>query len=320
MKSKSITRNRMSKSDFIKMYGSFCVFAILLLFNMIFTQNFMKLSTFINLGMQAFSVILVSIGMAVVIGAGGIDISVGATMAVSSVVCCLLIEKNAPTVLAILAALAVAVVIGLFNGAMITVFNIQPIIVTLIFYIAGRGIAQVLNDGKIISFYDNGFTDIGLFKIAGIPIQVFIALILSAVMIFVVKNTRFGFNVQAIGENARASTLVGINTRWTLMMTYVLIAVLAGIASVIDTSRIGSADPNSIGSEIEISAIAAVAIGGTSLSGGKIYLVGAVIGALVMQLITVTINMNNIPHAYSLVVKAAVVLAAVYLQRDKANR
>lgn len=320
MKSKTITRNCMSKSDFIKMYGSFCVFAILLIFNMIFTQNFLKLSTFINLGMQAFGVILVSVGMAVVIGAGGIDISVGATMAVSSVVCCLLIERNVSTVLAILAALAVAVVIGLFNGAMITFFNIQPIIVTLIFYIAGRGIAQVLNDGKIISFYDNGFTDIGLFKIAGIPIQVFVALILSVIMILVVKNTRFGFNVQAIGENARASTLVGINTRWTLIMTYVLIAVLAGIASVIDTSRIGSADPNSIGTEIEISAIAAVAIGGTSLSGGKIYLVGAVIGALVMQLITVTINMNNIPHAYSLVVKAAVVLAAVYLQRDKANR
>jgi len=320
MKSKELGQPRISKQDFMKKYGSFCVFSILLIFNMIFTQNFLKVSTFLNLGMQAFSVLMVSIGMSLVIGAGGIDISIGSSMAVAGVVCCLLVEKNMPIVVAILAAVAVAILIGLFNGSMVTFFKIQPIIVTLIIYIAGRGIAQVLNDGKIISFYDNGFTDIGLFKLGGVPIQVYIALIVALVMIYIVRNTRFGFNIQAIGENARASELIGINTKGTIILTYVVVAVLGAIAAVIDTSRIGSADPNAIGLEVEISAIAAVAIGGTSLSGGKVYLVGAVIGALLMQLITVTINMNNIPYAYSLVVKAAVILAAVYLQRDKANR
>ena len=304
----------------MKKYGSLCAFFFLLVFNMLFTQNFLKVSTFLNLGMQAFSVLMVSIGMSLVIGAGGIDISIGSNMAVAGVVCCLLVEKNMPILVAVLAAVAAAMLIGLFNGSMVALFKIQPIIVTLIIYIAGRGIAQVLNDGKIISFYDNGFTDIGLFKLGGVPIQIYIALAVTLVMIYVVRNSRFGFDIQAIGENARASELIGINTKGTTILTYVAVAVLGAIAAVIDTSRIGSADPNAIGLEVEISAIAAVAIGGTSLSGGKIYLIGAVIGALLMQLITVTINMNNIPYAYSLVVKATVILAAVYLQRDKTSR
>lgn len=320
MKNKLLRHHHISKQDFMKKYGSLCAFFFLLVFNMLFTQNFLKVSTFLNLGMQAFSVLMVSIGMSLVIGAGGIDISIGSNMAVAGVVCCLLVEKNMPILVAVLAAVAAAMLIGLFNGSMVALFKIQPIIVTLIIYIAGRGIAQVLNDGKIISFYDNGFTDIGLFKLGGVPIQIYIALAVTLVMIYVVRNSRFGFDIQAIGENARASELIGINTKGTTILTYVAVAVLGAIAAVIDTSRIGSADPNAIGLEVEISAIAAVAIGGTSLSGGKIYLIGAVIGALLMQLITVTINMNNIPYAYSLVVKATVILAAVYLQRDKTSR
>lgn len=126
--------------------------------------------------------------MALVIGVGGIDISAGSTMAVTAVVCCLLIDRGNSIGLAVAAAFMTAAVIGLFNGFLITKFKIQPIIVTLIFYIAGRGIAQVLNNGQTISFYDNGFTDLGLFRIADIPIQVYIAL--AAAVLFLLSLIR----------------------------------------------------------------------------------------------------------------------------------
>lgn len=309
-----------SKRDFMKKYGALCTLALLLLVNIAVTPNFLKTSTFINLGTQSFSVILVSIGMALVIGVGGIDISAGSTMAVTAVVCCLLIDRGGSIGTAVLAAFAAAAAIGLFNGFLITKFKIQPIIVTLIFYIAGRGIAQVLNSGQTISFYDNGFTDLGLFRIADIPIQVYIALAVTVLFVFINHKTSFGFQVQAAGDNVKTARLSGIHTQKITIAAYVIMALLCCLGAIVDSSRIGSADPNSLGDSIEIDAIAAVAIGGTSLNGGKIYMIGAVLGAVLMQLITVTINMNNIEHAYSLVVKAAVIIAAVYLQRDAKNR
>lgn len=309
-----------SKRDFMKKYGALCTLALLLLVNIIATPNFFKTSTFINLGTQSFSVILVSIGMALVIGVGGIDISAGSTMAVTAVVCCLLIDKDYSIGLAILAAFVVAAAIGLFNGFLITKFKIQPIIVTLIFYIAGRGIAQVLNHGQTISFYDNGFTDLGLLRIADIPVQVYIALGITIIFFFINHKTAFGFQIQAAGDNVRTARLSGIPTQRITVAAYVIMALLCCLGAIVDSSRIGSADPNSLGDSIEIDAIAAVAIGGTSLNGGKINMLGTVLGAVLMQLITVTINMNNIEHAYSLVVKAAVIIAAVYLQRDAKNR
>lgn len=317
---KSKVSVNISKRDFMKKYGALCALALLLLINIAVTPNFLKASTFINLGTQSFSVILVSIGMALVIGVGGIDISAGSTMAVTAVVCCLLIDRGSSIVLAAAAAFGTAAVIGLFNGFLITKFKIQPIIVTLIFYIAGRGIAQVLNNGQTISFYDNGFTDLGLFRIADIPIQVYIALAAAVLFLFITHKTSFGFQIQAAGDNVRTARLSGIHTQKITIAAYVIMALLCCLGAIVDSSRIGSADPNSLGDSIEIDAIAAVAIGGTSLNGGKIYMIGAVLGAVLMQLITVTINMNNIEHAYSLVVKAAVIIAAVYLQRDKKNR
>lgn len=317
---KSKVSVNISKRDFMKKYGALCVLAMLLLINIAVTPNFLKASTFINLGTQSFSVILVSIGMALVIGVGGIDISAGSTMAVTAVVCCLLIGRGNSIGLAVAAAFMTAAVIGLFNGFLITKFKIQPIIVTLIFYIAGRGIAQVLNNGQTISFYDNGFTDLGLFRIADIPIQVYIALAAAVLFLFITHKTSFGFQIQAAGDNVRTARLSGIHTQKITIAAYVIMALLCCLGAIVDSSRIGSADPNSLGDSIEIDAIAAVAIGGTSLNGGKIYMIGAVLGAVLMQLITVTINMNNIEHAYSLVVKAAVIIAAVYLQRDKKNR
>ena len=286
-----------SKRDFMKKYGALCTLALLLLVNIIATPNFFKTSTFINLGTQSFSVILVSIGMALVIGVGGIDISAGSTMAVTAVVCCLLIDKDYSIGLAILAAFVVAAAIGLFNGFLITKFKIQT-----------------------ISFYDNGFTDLGLLRIADIPVQVYIALGITIIFFFINHKTAFGFQIQAAGDNVRTARLSGISTQRITVAAYVIMALLCCLGAIVDSSRIGSADPNSLGDSIEIDAIAAVAIGGTSLNGGKINMLGTVLGAVLMQLITVTINMNNIEHAYSLVVKAAVIIAAVYLQRDSKNR
>ena len=276
-KSMALSKPKSGKgNDFIRKYGALCALALLILVNILITPNFAKLNTFINLGTQSFTVILAGIGMSLVIGAGGIDISVGSTMAVASVVCCLLLETLG-VVPAILVSLVVAFSIGFFNGFMITAFKIQPIIVTLVLYISGRGIAQVLNDGQTITFYDNGFTDIGLFRIGGIPIQIFVAIVFIIIFMFITKKTVFGFNTQAIGENPRAARLNGINTKYVTIAAYVIIALACRCLRQYSIHRgLGSADPNTIGKQVEIDAIAAVAVGGTPLSGGKINMAGTI--------------------------------------------
>ena len=134
---------------------------------------------------------------------------------------------------------------------------------------------------------------------------------------FLVKKTNFGLYVQAIGDNKVASKLMGLRTALILIGTYVLCAFLAGLASVFETLRMCSADPNNIGLNVELDCIAAVAIGGTSMSGGRAVIWGTLVGALVMQLITTMMNMNNIFYAYALVIKSVIIIIALYLQKEK---
>ena len=306
-------------SGVIQKYGALIVLIILLLINSAVTPNFVKLNTLWNLIIQSFSVIIISLGMTLVIATGGIDISVGSTMALSSILFAkLLIFYEQNIVVCLVVALLAAVVFGLFNGILIGVFDFQPIVATLILMIAGRGIAQQFNNGTVISFYGNKYADIGLYRIGGVvPIQFLFAVIFIGLISFLARRTSFGTYVQAIGDNRQASFLVGLRNSRVLIITYVLCAVLAGLVACFETLRLCSADPNNIGSGIELDCIAAVAIGGTSMSGGKVVVWGTVIGALVMQLITMMMNMNNIFYAYGLVIKAVIIILALYLQRTK---
>ncbi len=305
--------------DISRKYGALIVLVLLIVINAVITPNFLHINTMWNILIQAFSVIVISMGMTMVIATGGIDISVGSTMALASIIFAkLLIEYQMNFVVSLFAALFASCIFGAFNGILIGVFDFQPIVASLILMISGRGIAQQFNNGVVISFYGNKFSDIGTYRIGGVvPIQVVFIVLVVLVAAFLVKKTNFGLYVQAIGDNKVASKLMGLRTALILIGTYVLCAFLAGLASVFETLRMCSADPNNIGLNVELDCIAAVAIGGTSMSGGRAVIWGTLVGALVMQLITTMMNMNNIFYAYALVIKSVIIIIALYLQKEK---
>ena len=304
----------------IRRYGAVIVLLLMVALNGLVTPNFMNIRTLWNVLIQAFPVILMALSMTLVIATGGIDISVGSTMALGSIVLAkLAIHLEVSFGLSLLAALVAAALFGLFNGVLVGVFKLQPIASTLILMVSGRGIAQLVNDGVVISFYGNIYSDLGMYRIGGVvPVQVVMIAIAMAVMVFVVKRTLFGCYVQAVGDNGQTAGLTGVNTTLVIIAVYVICALLAGFAASFETLRLCSADPNNIGNNIELDCVAAVAVGGTSMSGGRAHVLGTVVGALVMQLVTIMVNMNNIPYAYSLVIKACIIIAALYLQRKRA--
>jgi len=304
---------------YLQKHGAITFFFVLVTINIIWTQNFLHINTFWNIIIQVFPIMVMGMGMTLVISSGGIDISIGSIMAISGMI--LGKALGLGVFYAIVFALLTAMFLGLINGFLISYFRIQPIIVTLILYISGRGIAQLLNDGYTIVFYDNKIANLGIYRIDGVvPIQLVLMIIIIALIYFLTKKMSFGYYVQAIGENYYAARLSGVNTFLILILAYVLIGALSGIAAIMEVSRTSCTDPNNIGKLIALDVIAAVAIGGTPMSGGKAELIGTIFGALIMQIITVSANMNNIHFSYAMVLKAIIILAAVYSQRKITKR
>ncbi|MBM7551885.1 ABC transporter permease [Thalassobacillus pellis] len=291
------------------------IILLLALFNVLVTENFFALQSLWNLLILISTTALVAIGMTLVIATGGIDLSVGSIMAVAAVTSTFLLETNLFILVA--GTLGVCLLFGIFNGAVISYIGVQPIIATLAMMIAGRGLAQVATEGYLISFSNPAYGFIGKGSIAGIPVPVLILFIVAALIYTVVKHTTFGRYVEAIGDNERAANLAGINVKLVKLIVYSIAAVLAALAGLIETSRLAAADATRIGELIELDAIAAVVVGGTLMTGGRPYIWGTVMGALLMGLITVTFIMNDIPHPYSLVIKAFIIIGAIFVQRKK---
>lgn len=296
-------------------YGAGAALLLLIVLNMIFTQNFADAKTPTLILLQVAPTILVAIGMTLVIATGGIDLSVGSVMAIAGAVAATTLERGVGV--AIIAGLAVGLLAGMFNGWLVALFRIQPIIVTLALFISGRGVAQVISNGELIPFSNPTFSYLGRGVIAGIPVQVIIMVLVAALAIFILRATSFGRYVLATGGNEAAARLAGVPTARTKIIVYALSGLLAGLAGLIETGRAGASDAAKIGLQIELDAIAAVVVGGTPLTGGRATLIGTIIGALIMAVITTSINMNNFPFAWSLVLKAAIIVIAVYVQRPK---
>lgn len=306
----------------IQKYGALIVLLLLLTINVIITPNFTKVNTLWNIVVQAFPVIIVAIGMTLVISTGGIDISVGSILAICAMFFAksLMLDEMSFGV-AVLIAVIAALIFGLINGILIGFLNVQPIVATLIMMIAGRGVAQQLTEGGVVSFYGNDYVSLSLCRVWGvIPIQVFIIVGIVILAIFIIKKTAFGVYVQAVGDNHKASFVSGLNTKGVIVAVYVICALLACIVAIFECLRTGAADPTNFGRDLELDCIAAVAVGGTSMTGGKALIIGTVIGALVMQVISTMINMNDIHYTYSLMVKAVVIILALYLQNRKSAR
>jgi len=284
--------------------------------NSIFTPNFATAGNFWNVLLQLSVTLLVAVGMTFVIATGGVDLSVGSVMAISAAVAAVTVDRG--LFVAIPLALAAGMAVGLLNGAFVSYFKVQAIVVTLATLLAGRGMAQVINrDGALLTIDDPGFLAIGRGHVGPLPVQVLIAAVVVALAVFLLRSTPFGRYVLAAGGNPAAARLAGVPVNRTVVSVYVLTGLLAGMAGLVEASRLGASAAAKIGQGAELDAIAAVVVGGTLLSGGRATLLGTVVGALIMQVIATSFNMLLIPYSWALAFKALIILFAVYLQRPR---
>lgn len=304
-------KRSMSVRAWIANYGVYVALALMVVINAIITPHFLTVANLRLQLIQTAPVLIVALGMAMVIGTKGIDLSVGSVMALSAAIMPLYIGYG--TVPAILVGIAAGGLSGLMIGALVSYFGIQPIVATLAVLIGGRGLANVIG-GEIKNLSDPGLAVLGSGSLLGIPYSVLSAVILVLVAAFLMRRTTFGIMVEAIGGNKKAAELAGIRIKSVLVSVYVLSGLLAAFAGVLVAARSSASDPRTLGLLMELSAIAAVVIGGTSLAGGKVRILGTVGGALLMQLIVSTLVSHNIPDSVSQMVQAIVIVVAVALQ------
>lgn len=304
-------------------YGALLALLLLLVYNALFTRNFFTAQTlYVNLT-QVTTIVIVAVGMTLVVATGGIDLSVGSLMAIAGAVAPLIFLHPAlagtasGVVLAFIVPVIVAGLFGLFNGSLVTFFKIQPIIATLVLFIAGRGIAQVVTNGNLQTFKNPAFQYIGLGRPFGIPFQVILMFVIVALVAWLMRVTVFGRHVLAVGGNEAASRLAGVPVNRVKLAVYTMSGLLSGIAGLIVIAINSSSDANQVGLNMELDAVAAVAVGGTPLTGGRATITGTLIGALIMQLIRYTLLANGVPDAAALVVKAIIIVVAVYVQRQR---
>lgn len=307
-------------------YGTFLAFLALVVFNMVVTPNFLSLQTLnVNLT-QVATIVVVATGMTLVIATGGIDLSAGSLMAVAGALAPMLFMGQlgippGPLALVLSFVLPVLLVMafGWFNGMLVTRFRIQPIIATLVLFIAGRGIAQVATNGNLQVFKNDAFQFVGLGRVFGIPAQVIVMVVIVLAADWLVRRTALGRQILAVGGNEKAARLAGVPVVRVKTLVYVLSAALAGVAGLIVVARNSASDANLVGLGMELDAIAAVAVGGTLLSGGKANIYGTVLGAFVIQLVRYTLLANGVPDAAALIVKAGLIIVAVYIQQRAAR-
>jgi ribose transport system permease protein len=298
--------------------GVYAALVLLLLFNLVFTSNFMTVGNFRTQLIQASPVIVVALGMALVIGTEGVDLSVGAVMALAAAFVPLYLGYG--VVAAVAVALAAGLLAGLVNGTLVAVVGVQPIVATLALFVGGRGLALVLAGGQLKSVSDPAFLSLGTGEVLGIPVIVLAAAVVALVVAFVVRRTTFGRQLVAVGGNRRASELSGLPVRRVLLSTYVISGLLAAVAGILATARLQASDPSTIGLLFELYAITAVVVGGTPLSGGKVRVLGTIAGALLMQLIDATLVKHNISDSWSQMAQATIIIAAVYLQLGRGSK
>jgi len=305
--------------------------AILLLFNLFFTPNFFRIEimeghlfgNLIDIIKNGTPIMLLAIGLTLVIATHGIDISVGSVVAISAGVVAMLIggdlEGNTrfPIAFAMAVALLVCTSAGVWNGMLVSRIGMQPIVATLILFVAGRGIAMVTTNAMVIWLYAKPFAYLGQGYLLGLPFSIYIVAFLLLATFLATRKTALGMFIEAVGINPTATRFSGVNSKNILLGVYAFSGFCAGVSGLIVCSTVMSADGNNAGNLFELDAILAVVLGGTSLNGGRFFLLGSMVGALIIQTLTTTIYAFNVPPEISQVVKALVVYGVSLLQSDR---
>lgn len=316
--------------------------ALILLFNLIFVPEFFKLEikdghlfgSLIDVVNRGAPLMLLGIGMTMVIATAGVDLSVGAVMAIAAGTAAVMINPAlgrglidsqkliqdataTPLWIIILVALAVSTLCGLWNGLLVSRVNIQPMVATLVLMVAGRGIAQLITNGAIITVYYSPYFFIGNGYLLGVPFTLFIVACVYLFAYLMTRRTAIGMFVESVGINANGSFYSGINEKNVKLMAYTFCGFCAGIAGLIASSNVKSADANNVGLFSELDAILAVVIGGTLMSGGRFSLAASIVGALIIQATTTTMYALGVPAMAASAIKALVVLIVILLYSEQ---
>ncbi|ETP70786.1 ribose ABC transporter permease [Planococcus glaciei] len=307
-----------ANQSIIQKIAPFIGLILIILIISILEPRFLATSNLLNVLRQVSMNALIAFGMTFVILTGGIDLSVGSILALTGAVTAGMMASGMDPILAMLIGLLLGAVLGAINGIIIAKGKVAPFIATLATMTIYRGLTLVYTEGRPISgLGDNmAFQMLGKGYFLGIPIPVVTMLISFAILYFILKKTTFGRRVFAVGGNEEASILSGINADRVKIYVYALVGLLAGLASLILTSRLNSAQPTA-GEMFELDAIAAVVLGGTSLTGGRGWIVGTLIGALIIGVLNNGLNLIGVSSFFQQVVKGAVILLAVLLDRKK---
>ena len=266
---------------------------------------------------RAAPVALLAVGMTLVIATRGIDLSVGTIMAICGAVAASAVAAGWGLPAALVLALGAGALAGLWNGALVAIVGIQPFVATLILMTMGRGVAQLITEGRILTFTDPGFGWIGSGTVLGLPVPTWIWIVTAVATALLMRRTALGLLVEAIGINRRASALAGVNATVLLMAVYVASGLCAALAGLIVTADIRGADANNAGLWLELDAILAVVIGGNSLLGGRFSIAASIVGALIIQTISIGIRLIGFPSEYNLIIKAGLVLVILVLQSPR---
>jgi ribose/xylose/arabinose/galactoside ABC-type transport system permease subunit len=303
----------MTKETFMKKYGILFVLILMVTILSVVSPTFRTMNNWISILQQISTNGVLALGMVFVITAGGIDLSIGSMLALTSVVIGRVLNGGGSLGVAIIMALVMCALCGLLNGYLTAKLNMFPFVVTLSTQFIIRGIAFIIARGKSVTLVDAHFRKIGLGKLNGIiPYSILIVLFVAVMAYILLHWTRFGRYIYAVGGNFYAATASGVNVLWIRVFSFLIMGVCAGISGVILTSRINAAQPN-IGVGYETDAIAACVIGGTSFAGGVSTIPGTIIGIVIIGVIYNGMNLLKIDSYYQTVVKGALIIAAVLL-------
>jgi ribose transport system permease protein len=296
--------------------GIFLVLLLLIALMAAIAPNFLSVDNAVNVARSVSINAILAAGMTVVILTGGIDLSVGSILAVAGVAGVLLATNGVPAPLALLGGILVGALCGAVNGALIAWLALPAFIVTLGSLTYLRGLAYSLLDGQPLVASDLSYRGIGNGSVAGIPQPVVVMLVVYAIFWFLLERTRFGRHVYAVGGNIEAARLAGINVKRVLLSTYMLAGAAAGVAGLIFSARVLSAQPTA-GQGYELDAIAAVVLGGTSLAGGRGRIFGTLVGAIIIGVLSNGLILLDVPFFYQLMIKGVVIIIAIALDSLK---
>lgn len=341
MKNSSLLK-RLSEN---RLFWPLVALALIFIFDAIFSPGFFKIGildghlfgNLVDVVNDGAPLMLVAIGMTMVIATGGVDLSVGAVIAISAALATVLINPalgthlitndiltkdatNTPLPIIVLVCLGAGTLCGIWNGILVSRLRIQPMVATLILMVAGRGIAQLITNGQIMTIYYTPYFWFGNGFILGLPVSAYIVAVVLILTGIAVRRTSIGLFVESVGINPKSTFYSGVSEKNVKLLVYTFSGFCAGAAGLILSSYVHSTDANNIGLGYELDAILAVVLGGTLMTGGRFSLVASAIGALVIWAFTISVYTFGVPAAALLAAKAVLVLVVILLYSDYARR